>query len=162
VRVYLVRRRGERVREVTTALLGPGQLVGVSAILGRAAHQASAEALTPVEAWEIDAARLRRQLYHRPALQEAVLRAIGQELAQSEALVREVVLHPVAQRLSDLPTLFRPALGGETPQLNREHLARLVGARRETISRAAAGTGQRGQPRGRRGVRRARSARAAA
>lgn len=145
VRVYLERRRRSgRVQEVTTALLDAGHLVGISAFLGRPTHQAAAEALTPVDAWELTGDRLRRQLPHQPALQEVVLRAIGRELAQSEALLRAVVLHPVAQRLSDVPVLFQPAPGGEAPRLNREHLARLVGARRETVSRAAvAGTSRR-------------------
>src|SRR5262249_13535106 len=73
--VYLLRTGQARVflagkpgHETTTAVLGPGQLVGVSALLGYPEHHASAEALTPVEAWALPAGGLLEHLPRDPAL----------------------------------------------------------------------------------------------
>ena len=77
VRVY---RLTEAAAEATTAVLGPGQLVGLSALLGQPEYHTFAEALTPVEAWVLPAARLADHLAQHPALAEFLVDALVRHL----------------------------------------------------------------------------------
>lgn len=136
-RTFLLAETG---RETTTAVLGPGQLVGISPLLGHPVYHAFAEALTAVETWALPADRLLEWLPRDPALLDLVVRALGRQLALAEALLRNVALLPVAERIPDALARLEVCLGGEQPRLTRENLAALVGARRETVSRAVAVT----------------------
>jgi CRP-like cAMP-binding protein len=134
VRVFMLREDG---RETTTALLGPGQLFGIAPLLGRRTYHAFAETATPVEVWALPADRLIEHLPSDPALLELVLGALAQRLTLAQALLRNVTLLPVAQRIPDTLARLGGCLGGETTRLTHETLAGLVGARRETVSRVA-------------------------
>src|SRR4051812_37659568 len=64
-KVYLLRSGQVRVsvptepgREATTAILGPGQLVGLAALLGQPVYHSFVRAITPVEAWSTPADEL--------------------------------------------------------------------------------------------------------
>jgi CRP-like cAMP-binding protein len=140
---YLIRRGQVRVfladedgRETTTAVLGPGHFVGVSALLADPTHHAFVQALTPLDVWVLPAAPLRAHLARDPALLATICAAVSHRLALSAGLIGDVHLRPVDERLDAVRDRLAPCLGGEPPRLTREELARLVGARRETISRA--------------------------
>lgn len=135
VRVFVLTAAGD----VTTfAVLGPGQLFGIEAMLGHPVYGTFVDALTAVEAWSLPAERLRDRSPHDPALLSLVVGAVGQRLALAEALLRDVALLPVAERIPNALARLRRSFGGERPQLTHEHLAGLIGARRETVSRAVA------------------------
>jgi CRP-like cAMP-binding protein len=140
VRLYLLTEDG---RETTTAVLGPGQIVGISALLGRPIYHAFAEALAPTEAWSLPADRLLRHLPTDRVLLGLIVGALARRLAQEVSLVGEVALLPVGQRLADLQARLTNELGHQ-PLLNKRALAELIGARPETLSRSG------GQPRPRR------------
>src|SRR5437870_4466833 len=55
----------------------------------------------------------------------------------ARGLQRGIALMPVAARIADALARLESCLGGEAPRLSREALAALVGARRETVCRAA-------------------------
>lgn len=142
-RVYLVRKGQVRLyllaetgHETTNAVLGPGQLFGIAPLLGYPEYGIFAEALTAVEAWAVPASRLRQALPQDAALLRLVVHALGRRVALAEALLRNVTLLPVAERIPDALRRLDDCLGGETACLTREQLAGLVGARRETVSRA--------------------------
>ncbi|HEV2125654.1 MAG TPA: Crp/Fnr family transcriptional regulator, partial [Chloroflexota bacterium] len=135
VRVFLLHECG---RETTTAVLGPDQIVGISPLLGRPLYHAFAEAITPVEVLALPVSRLKEQLPRNTALLYFILTALGRRLALTEGLVRNVTLLPVAERLPDVLCRLQEFLGGEPAQLTHEQLGGLVGARRETVSRAVA------------------------
>jgi CRP-like cAMP-binding protein len=124
-------------RETTTAFLGPGQLIGLGALLGRPTYHACAQAVTRVAAWSLPAEELLGWLPGDPTLLDLVLGALSQRLALAEGLLRDVALYRVAARIPDALERLEPCLGGEPPALTRGALAALVGARRETVSRAA-------------------------
>lgn len=136
VRVYQLRAGGE---EVTTAVLGPGQLAGVESLVRRSVYHAFVEALTPVEVWAMPAVRLLACLPTHQAMLALVVEALGRRLSLVESLLGDVVLLPVRQRVQAVLPALEPCLGGERARLSREVLASLVGARRESVSRASSG-----------------------
>lgn len=143
--VYLVRTGQVRVfalaesgAEITYAVLGPGQVFGVAPLLGLPVYRVFAEALRRTEVWALPADRLRRALPQDTALLDLVVAALGRRLALAEALLRDVALLPVALRLSNALARLEGGPGGAPPRLSHEQLAGLIGARRETVSRAAA------------------------
>lgn len=131
-RVYLLHETG---RETTTAVLGAGQVVGLAPLLGLTAYHAFVEALTDLDAWAMPARRLQEHLPSNAQLLHAILLALGQRLALSEGLVRDVALLPMAERLPDVLGRLQGMLGGDGPRMTHELLGGLVGARRETVSR---------------------------
>jgi CRP-like cAMP-binding protein len=148
--VYLVRRGEVRLylltedgRETTTGVIGAGQIVGISALLGRPIYHGFAEALVATEAWSLPADRLLRHLPTDRVLLGLIVGALARRLAQEVSLVGEVALLPVGQRVADLQARLSSELGHE-PKLNKRGLAELIGARPETLSRSG------GQPRPRR------------
>src|SRR5919201_2000795 len=131
VRIYLLTEDG---RETTTAVVGPGQIVGISALLGRPTYHAFAEALVATEAWSLSAERVLRHLPGDRVLLGLVVGALARRLAQEVSLVGEVALLPVRQRVADQQARLTTELG-HTPVLNKRALAELIGARPETLSR---------------------------
>src|SRR5919199_5070449 len=139
--VYLVRRGEVRIylltedgRETTTAVVGPGQIVGISALLGRPIYHAFAEALAPTEAWALPTEPLLRHLATDRVLLGLIIGALARRLAQEVSLVGDVALLPVGQRVADLQARLASELG-HAPGLNKRAMAELIGARPETLSR---------------------------
>jgi CRP-like cAMP-binding protein len=132
VRVYLLDHGG---RETTTAVLGPGQFIGISALLGRPTHEEFAETLDDSEVWVLPVDRLLRQLVNDRPLLGLVTGALAQRLSQEVALLQNVALLSVRERARDIEATLTRQLG-ERPRLNQRALAELVGARPETLSRA--------------------------
>jgi|SRR5579884_3335381 CRP-like cAMP-binding protein len=124
------------------AVLGPGHLVGLAALRGRAAtYHASAWALTCLEAWVLPPDEALARLGADPALLEAVAVACARRLAADWALLRARRLLRVEERIAAISPWIK-ACAGEDTHLPCVTLAELVGARRETVSRALCGTGR--------------------
>jgi CRP/FNR family transcriptional regulator, cyclic AMP receptor protein len=134
VRIYLLTEDG---RETTVAVVGPGQIVGISALLGRPTYHAFAESLVATEAWSFPADQLLCHLPGDRVLLGLMVGALARRLAQEVSLVGDVALLPVGQRVADLQARLTTELGHQ-PVLNKRGLADLIGARPETLSRSAA------------------------
>ena len=141
--IFLIRRGQVREfwldddgRETTTAILGPGQLVGHAPLLGFASHRVFGQALTPrVEAWALETDMVLDRLAHDRALLGLVSGALAQRFALAAGLLRDVSLLPVLERLCDVEQRLAACLLGETPALTRAGLAHLIHARPETLAR---------------------------
>ena len=140
--VYLVRQGQVRVyrlaetgHETTTAVLGPGQVFGIAPLLGQPVYHAFAEALTAAEVWALPADRLLEQLPDNLTLLQLIVESLGRRLTLAQALLGDVALLPVAQRIPDMLKRLEICLGGQRPGLTQDILAGLIGARRETVSR---------------------------
>ena len=72
VRVFVLRETGQ---ETTTAVLGPGQLLGLAPMLGSSTYHAFAEVLTPVEVWALLADRLLKHLARKSSSRRRVRRS---------------------------------------------------------------------------------------
>jgi CRP-like cAMP-binding protein len=126
-------------REMTTALLGPGQIVGVTALTGAPAYHSSVLAVTRVEGWAMPADQVMDAIAEDPVLARHVLKALSNRLGLTRGLLGDMVLLPVAQRIPGVMARLSSCSGGGEPHLSRKLLASLIGARRETVSRAASG-----------------------
>src|ERR1051326_941355 len=127
--------------EATTAVLGPGQLVGVGGLFGGLSHALFAQALTPVQTWAMPTATLRQEMQHNPMLLGLVAGALAQRVALAEGLLRDVLLLPVRDRLDDVEVRLALTLRGKRPALSRSQLADLVKARPETLTRVVPTSG---------------------
>jgi CRP-like cAMP-binding protein len=121
--------------EATTAVLGPGQLVGVGGLFGNDTHAVFVQALTPTETWMMPTAAWQQEMDHNPMLLGLLVGALAQRVAVAEGLLRDVLLLPVRDRLGDVELRLAATLGGRRPALSRSQLAGLVQARPETLTR---------------------------
>jgi CRP/FNR family transcriptional regulator, cyclic AMP receptor protein len=131
VRVYLLSQDG---RETTTGILGAGQLVGISPLLGRSTYRAFAEAINPVEAWAMASERLVKVVPEDRELLGLVIGALTQRLEQGVALLGDLALFSVAERVHEIEA--RLTHQPQAPRLTNRALAELIGTRPETLSRA--------------------------
>jgi CRP-like cAMP-binding protein len=121
--------------EATTAVLGPGQLVGIAGLFGSLSHALFAQALTPTQTWVMPTAALQQEIRHNSMWQGLLVGALAQRVAVAEGLLRDVLLLPVRDRLGDVQLRLSATLGGTRPALSRSQLAGLVQARPETLTR---------------------------
>jgi CRP-like cAMP-binding protein len=139
--VRLLLARSNR-RSDTVDLLGPGQLLGVSAAFGSSATGLHADALSRVVAYRAEGRRFMADLVSQPDLALNVVRQAGARLiqfgagdVQTQQPSAEVRLAETLKRL--VMTAGEPVRGGtRIPDcVSRGTLARLVGCTRETIAR---------------------------
>ena len=143
--LYLVRHGVVRIlvpdrepgREATTALLGPGQVVGEAALLGGRSYHASALAESAVEAWALPVGPLLATLPCDAHLAQTMLAALAERLGLTRAVLADSVLLPVSARIPDVVARLGSCADGDGTPLTRKLLATLIGARRETVSRIA-------------------------
>ena len=121
--------------EATTAVLGPGQLVGVGGLFGSRTHGVFVQALTPMQTWVMPTTAWEQEMHRNPMLLGLVVGALAQRVAMAEGLLRDVLLLPVRDRLGDVELRLAATLGGSRPALSRSQLAGLVQARPETLTR---------------------------
>ncbi len=137
VRVYTLSATGD---ERTHAVLSEGQVFGTGALLRQESYGVFVEALTNLDVWSLPVERLHQGALNDPMYQ-AVLRrlvhALAGQMAVAEATLRDVALLPVSERIPNALARLKDPNNAEPIALTREHLASLVGARRETVSRVA-------------------------
>lgn len=133
VRIFLLDSDGN---DTTVGVLGPGHLVGIAPLLGRATHHAFAEALSPVEAELYPARTLVDGLATDTSLAGLVVGALAHRLAQAEALLRDVSLLPVIERIRNVELRLSAYPGAAVPEISHVAMARIVHSRPETITRS--------------------------
>jgi len=121
-------------------LVQPGQLLGHHAVLGRAPHGATAEALAHVRTRFIPRDDFVAVLRQAPNLSLRLLRALSSQVRGHEHQLLSLSQHTVAQRVADtLLTLEarhgKDADGAVALSLSRQDLASHVGAATETTVR---------------------------
>lgn len=137
-------------REVVVGVLGPGDLFGEAALLGRPSPvEARAVGRAEVEALPVQA--LRAVVERNPATAVELLRLAASRLHLTAAALEEALAHDVPTRLSRrLCELARrhgvpDGAGVLLPlPLTQEDLGRMVGASRETVNRSLAALSSRG------------------
>jgi CRP-like cAMP-binding protein len=141
-RLYLVKSGRVRVTngDVDVAVLGPGQLFGTSALFGAAATNQRVVALDDVFICEAPAGQFLAAMAVRPRLAARVATLLARQLFDVEQAVERTATEPIEARLADL--LLRIAERNVIPSrvrgLAQADMARMIGASRESVSRALA------------------------
>jgi CRP-like cAMP-binding protein len=142
-RLYLVKSGRVRVTngEVNVAILGPGQLFGTSSLFGAAVTTQRVIALDDVVICEAPAGAFLGAMAMHPRLAAKVAMLLARQLFELEQAVERTATEPVEARLADL--LLRVADRRRAPSrvrgLAQSDMARMIGASRESVSRAIAG-----------------------
>jgi CRP-like cAMP-binding protein len=142
-RLYLVKSGRVRVTngDVNVAILGPGQLFGTSSLFGAAATTQRVIALDDVVICEAPAGQFVGAMAMHPRLAAKVVMLLARQLFDVEQAVERSATEPVEARLADL--LLRVADRRRAPSrvrgLAQSDMARMIGASRESVSRAIAG-----------------------
>lgn len=140
VRIYRLSPEG---RELTTAILRPGQLFGTSSLLGEAESGAFVEALDHAYVCEARADEFLRIMSGHPILAAKVTVTLARQLLRLEQQLERLAFEPVPIRLAQVLLMLAEDNAGELPQnLTHEELAKLVGTTRETVTKALAHLGQ--------------------
>ncbi|MGH9069625.1 MAG: Crp/Fnr family transcriptional regulator [Acidimicrobiales bacterium] len=137
VRLYRLTESGE---QVTTAVLGPGQLFGLSALDRGVWPPTLAEALEPSLICEAGAQDFVGLLGKHPLLMAKVLIAMARQVFRLEQTVESLVLDTVEERLASLlltwlETAEPLADGALLPPRTQEEMAKLIAATRESVAR---------------------------
>jgi CRP/FNR family transcriptional regulator, cyclic AMP receptor protein len=149
-RVYMVKQGRVRLyhitedgREVTTAVLVPGQLFGLGALFGKGAGGATfAEALEETVICDAAAQDFISMMAHHPILMAKVMMAMARQMIRLESTIESIVSRPVAGRLADLVIALAeqaersPSGAILLPAYSHEELGKMIGATRESVSRA--------------------------
>jgi CRP/FNR family cyclic AMP-dependent transcriptional regulator len=138
-------------RELTLALLGPGEIVGELALADRASRSADVVSLEPSNLVWIDRAtfdQLRREI---PLITENLLRLLARRLRLANAQLQAIATLDVHGRVARQLIALADALGQQLPdgsvriplRITQSDLAALVGATRVRVNEVVVGFSRR-------------------
>jgi CRP-like cAMP-binding protein len=139
-RIYVIKKGRVRVHngDLAVAVLGPGQIFGTSALFGAAVTTQRVVAVDEVLICDASSAKFLQIMAGHPGLAAKMMTLLARQLFELEQSVERVATDTVDQRLADM--LLRLA-GREKDtlrvrNLSQADLARMIGASRESVSRA--------------------------
>jgi CRP-like cAMP-binding protein len=136
-RVKVVR-VGEDGREVILGLLGPGEYFGELSLIDGQPRSAHVIAMEDAQLIVLRREDFRRRVEESPAVAWALLGELSRRLRRADEQIGSLVLLDVDGRIARLLLDAASESGGPTIQkrLTHQTIAQMVGASRETISRA--------------------------
>lgn len=136
-RVKVVR-VGEDGREVILGLLGPGEYFGELSLIDGQPRSAHVIAMEDAQLIVLRREDFRRRVEESPAVAWALLGELSRRLRRADEQIGSLVLLDVDGRIARLLLDAAAESGGTTIQkrLTHQTIAQMVGASRETISRA--------------------------
>jgi CRP-like cAMP-binding protein len=138
VRLYHLTENGQ---EVTTAVLGTGQLFGLGALFARGGDATFAEALEDTLICDAAGQDFINMMARHPILMAKVMMAMARQMLRLESTIESIVSQPVAGRLAELllnlDDQAAPSPDGSItpPAYSHEELGKMIGATRESVSR---------------------------
>jgi CRP/FNR family cyclic AMP-dependent transcriptional regulator len=134
-------------RELTLALLGPGEIVGELALADRAGRSADVAALEPATLLWLDQATFRQLRREIPAVTENLLALLARRVRLTNARLLAMAMLDVHGRVSSQLLALADALGEPQPggdvriplRLTQGDLASLVGATRVRVNEVLVG-----------------------
>jgi CRP/FNR family transcriptional regulator, cyclic AMP receptor protein len=143
-RIYLVKTGSVRVyqispegRELTTAILRPGQLLGTAALAGVRQQAAFAQALEPQTCvCDATADEFLGMMSAHPVLAAKVMVTLARQALRLEQQLEQLAFQEVPVRLAQALVQLAEDNGGELPSsLTHEEVSRLISSTRETVSK---------------------------
>ncbi len=146
VRLYHLSPDGE---DVTTAVLEPGQLFGLTALFGGHSEDLSAEALSDAYVCEAGAQDFLAILARHPLMMAKVMMAMARQMFRLERTIEGLAREPVDSRLARLVVDMLGAAeklpeGQLLPALSREEMAKIAITTRESVSRTLSAWSKKG------------------
>jgi CRP/FNR family transcriptional regulator, cyclic AMP receptor protein len=134
VRVFQISPEG---RELTTAILRPGQLLGTAALAGVGVRASFAEALEPQTCvCDATADEFLRMMSAHPLLAAKIMVALARQALRLEQQLEQLAFQEVPVRLAQaLVQLAEDNAGELPPNITHESLAKLISSTRETVSK---------------------------
>lgn len=136
-----IARLSEEGREVTFALLEPGEIFGELEVLDDLPRDTLAEALDDSELCIMQRETFLSLIRSKPELSFRLTKLIGFRMRQIESRVEDLVFRDVPSRLAHLLLQLSKEYGKETPQgillrikITHQDIANLIGSIRETVS----------------------------
>jgi CRP-like cAMP-binding protein len=141
VRLYHLSPDGE---DVTTDVLGPGHLFGLSALFGGSSQDLSAEALEDSYVCEAGGQDFLGILARHPLMMAKVMMAMARQMFRLERTIESLAREPVDSRLARLFVDLqgagqRSGDGTLLPAMTREDMAKICITTRESVSRTLSG-----------------------
>jgi CRP/FNR family transcriptional regulator len=138
VKLYMLSDEG---REITLAIMEPGEIFGETAIVNPAAREVFAEALDDAEVDTLSLDDFSALLASRPDVALKVTQAIGERLIRTQRQVESLVFADVSTRLARF-LVDQVGLRGERENgwvrlplaLTHQEMANLLGTTRETLT----------------------------
>lgn len=146
-RVYLVKEGRVRLsqvspqgHEVTTAVLGPGQLFGLGSLFGKSSEATQAEPIQDSYICDAGAQDFLQMLAKHPLMMARVMMAMAKQIVHLQETLESVVSQPVAGRLAALVVSMldqgeQMPEGVLLPPTSHEDMGKMIGATRESVSR---------------------------
>jgi CRP-like cAMP-binding protein len=137
VRIYRLTPDGE---DVTTDMLEPGHLFGLSALFGSSSEDLSAEALEDSYVCEAGAQDFLGILAHHPLMMARVMMAMAKQMFRLERTIESLAREPVDSRLARL-LIELSGSGQRLPEgsllqaITRDDMAKICVTTRESVSR---------------------------
>lgn len=126
-------------RELTTAILRPGQIFGTSALFGEAESEAIAEALDEAYVCDASADQFLRLMARHPALAAKISVLLARQLLRLEQQLGRLAFQDAPTRLAQALLVLAEDNGGQLPpNLTHEELATLIGSTRGTVTKTLA------------------------
>lgn len=135
VKVVLI---GEDGREVILSVLGPGAFFGELALLDDEPRSAHVVAMEDTTLYQLRREDFQARLRTSPEAGIAVLRELSRRLRRANTAIGSLALRDVAGRIAHLLLELAAEEGGSriTRRLTHATIAQMIGASRETVSRA--------------------------
>ena len=126
--------------DVTTAVLEPGQLFGLSALFGSSNEDLSAEALEDSYVCEAGAQDFLSILARHPLMMAKVMMAMAKQMFSLERTIEGLAREPVESRVARLVVELlgsadKPPEGDLLPAMTRDEMAKICLTTRESVSR---------------------------
>jgi CRP/FNR family transcriptional regulator len=140
VRLYHLSAQGQ---EVTTAVLGAGQLFGLGSLFGKSSQATHAEPIQESYVCDANAPDFLQMLAKHPLLMARVMMAMARQIVHLQETLESVVSRPVASRLASVILSMqdqadRTPEGLLLPATSHEDLGKMIGTTRESVSRTLA------------------------
>jgi CRP/FNR family cyclic AMP-dependent transcriptional regulator len=146
IRIFRVTEDG---KALTMAILEPGAVFGEMVMVGQRMYDNYAEAIEAVDVCLMSTSDVERYLMSDPRIAIRISRHLGQEVVRLEERLTDLALRPLRSRVAS--TLLRLAESARTPRftnptirLSHDQLAGLLGATRESTSKAMSDLASRG------------------
>jgi CRP/FNR family transcriptional regulator len=146
IRIFRVTEDG---KALTMAILEPGAVFGEMMMVGQRMYDNYAEAIDDVDICLLNTADVERYLLADPRIAIRISRHLGEQVVRLEERLTDLALRPLQSRVCS--TLLRLAETSRTPRfasptirLSHDQLAGLLGATRESTSKAMSDLASRG------------------